>query len=660
MKKLMFIVLGSLLLLAWPTLAQDGLAQDPTGSYEFEVPSGWTVTEADGYILVNSPNDEIINVLSVEESDDLHTGLDLLWAKYDPTYDTSVVTDELDVPSDQLNGFEKGIAVYYQNGTGADGVIVAGASYLFEGRTYPSLLLTTLTVLQRRISQMYIFGGSYRPVEENRQQEDAAEVQPWTDDMSAALTDYMEEWMPKLEVPGAALAVVQDGQIVYVQGFGKTDEDGGVVNPDTNFVIASMTKSMTTLLMAQSVDAGLFQWDTPVTEVLPSFAVADPEITQTITMQDLVCACSGVPRRDLELVFNENSAEDVLASLASFEFFTEFGEAFQYSNQLVAAAGYITAVANGAETDELLPGYADLLTTNVFQPLGMNGTSVLFDQVKARGNYAQPYGVGLEAIVPEDVATENWLEAIAPSGGVWSNVNDMARYLIMETNQGELDGQRIVSAANLTHTWESQIGISTGVDYGLGWILNEYAGNRVISHGGNALGYTSSMALLPEAGVGVVMLSNRGYSGLPELAVTRALQLVLGEDKVLNEATQKLADALTESRAALGTQYRQQLDTTIFEPFVGTWTNDALGSLTISIEDGDLIADLGEYRSRLWQYLTSSTEPEATPEPLPEPMYVSVDAPLSGQMVLRFRSEGEQPVILMGVGVVEYVFTAQP
>ena len=111
-------------------------------------------------------------------------------------------------------------------------------------------------------------------------------------------------------------------------------------------LIGSTTKTMTTLLMAQMVDEGVMTWDTLVTEVLPSFAVADPAITEAITMENLVCACTGVPRRDLELVFNsdELSAEEVVESLETFRFFTDFGEAFQYSNQMVATAGYLTAL----------------------------------------------------------------------------------------------------------------------------------------------------------------------------------------------------------------------------------------------------------------------------------------------------------------------------
>src|SRR5690606_22596971 len=122
------------------------------------------------------------------------------------------------------------------------------------------------------------------------------------------------------------------------------------ITPDTHMMIGSTGKTMTALLVAGLVDDGVIDWDTPVIEVLPRFAVADEELSRTITFRNLLCACTGVPRRDLELAFNydELSAEAVVESLRSFEFFTAFGEAFQYSNQLVATAGYAAAAAAGA------------------------------------------------------------------------------------------------------------------------------------------------------------------------------------------------------------------------------------------------------------------------------------------------------------------------
>src|SRR5690606_10482055 len=135
---------------------------------------------------------------------------------------------------------------------------------------------------------------------------------------------------------------------------------GEPLTPDTHMMIGSIGKTMTTMLMATLVDDGLMQWDTPVVEILPEFEVADPTLTEQMTVRNLVCACTGVPRRDLELLFNANelSAEEIVESLATFEFFTDFGEAFQYSNQMVATGGYVAAAAAGGEYGNLYDAYA--------------------------------------------------------------------------------------------------------------------------------------------------------------------------------------------------------------------------------------------------------------------------------------------------------------
>lgn len=152
---------------------------------------------------------------------------------------------------------------------------------------------------------------------------------PFDEALIAEFEAYLVEKMNQLEVPGAAVALVRDGELVYANGFGVRDLDTGEpVTPETRMMIGSSTKSMTTLLMAMLVDDGDFAWDTPVTDILPTFRLADPAVTAEITMRNLVCACTGVPRRDFEWLLNasELDAEDIIESLATFELFTEFGE----------------------------------------------------------------------------------------------------------------------------------------------------------------------------------------------------------------------------------------------------------------------------------------------------------------------------------------------
>ena len=620
---------------------------DPTGSYQFQLPEGWSLMEQPGYVFVSAPNDEIIVVMSVEDTTDFEEALQRLWDKLETENQPGEPIQVLDVPQNQLQGFASGKAYTYADGSGPEGILIVGGVYELDGRTYPSIVFTTLASLQRRFSQYLIISQTYRATSTVSEPEEAASAQRWNAEMAAELRSFVTEALSALNVPGAAVAVVQNGRVVFAEGFGTTGERP--VDADTIFLTASISKSMTTLAMAQAVDDGLFTWETPAVEVLPTFAVADPDVTRTISMEKLVCACSGVPRRDFELLLNTLTAEDVIESLKTFEFFTAFGETFQYSNQLVAAAGYLTALARGGQMGALNNAFADLLEEYLFVPLTMERTTLRIQELNELGNVAQPFGRSLEGLRPFELEGELWVNSIAPSGGVWSTANDMARYLLLMLNEGELEGVRLVGRENLTRTWQPQVRISARADYGLGWILTEYAGNRVIGHDGNALGYTSAISFLPAQRFGVVVLANAGYTPLPNLVMQRVWELLLGQP---NESITALAEAADQiSVSPLGDQrFNTELNLDLFRPFLGEWRNDALGDLAIRVEGETVVADFGEYETRLWELLPQTASSAS------EPLYVSVDAPIAGQVLLRFR-ESQPLQIVFGSGVTEYVFT---
>lgn len=235
-----------------------------------------------------------------------------------------------------------------------------GLGRLHGGTAYVLLIDGDLAAVQRRGAQVNIVATGF----EISGLEEA--------DLTNVTTKIVNQnLLPEFGIPGAAVAVVQDGEVVYTGGFGVREAGGDApLTPDTRMMIGSTGKSLTTMLMAALVDAGKMDWNTPVQEVLPEFGVADPELSRTMTLRNLVCACSGVPRRDLEFLFNADAltAEDTVASLRTFEFFTDFGEAFQYSNQLVGTGGYAAAAADGAPYGKLFEGYVKSLQRRVLGP----------------------------------------------------------------------------------------------------------------------------------------------------------------------------------------------------------------------------------------------------------------------------------------------------
>ncbi|MEZ4837281.1 MAG: serine hydrolase domain-containing protein [Caldilineaceae bacterium] len=192
------------------------------------------------------------------------------------------------------------------------------------------------------------------------------------------------------------------------------------------------------------------------------------------------------------------------------EFFTDFGEAFNYSNQMVATGGYVAAAAAGGEWATFPTPTLRSWPSGSPAPSAWENTTLSFDEVMARDNYAVPHGLSLAAeYYPLEMAVEKLLLPVAPAGAHWSTAEDMAAYLITQMNAGVApNGERIVSAEPLRNTWQPQVQMTANSSYGLGWIVGEYKGVRMLRHNGNTFGFTSELAFLPDAGVGIVVLTN--------------------------------------------------------------------------------------------------------------------------------------------------------
>src|SRR5208337_5407190 len=151
------------------------------------------------------------------------------------------------------------------------------------------------------------------------------------------------------------------------------------VDENTLFLAASNTKGMTTLLLAKLVDEKKLRWDEPVTEAYPGFKLGDPETTKKVLVKNLICACTGMPRQDLEGAFNPkySTPESILALLGTMQPTSKFGEVFQYSNPMAAAAGFIGAHLVYPNL-ELGVAYDKAMQQKIFDPLGMKSTTLDF------------------------------------------------------------------------------------------------------------------------------------------------------------------------------------------------------------------------------------------------------------------------------------------
>ena len=428
---------------------------------------------------------------------------------------------------------------------------------------------------------------------------------PLPDALIADLEKYVARVMRQNDVPGVAMVFVQGAQIIYARGMGVRDlETKEPVDTNTLLGIGSTTKSMTAVMIASLVDEGIIDWDTPVMDILPTFALSNPKITNAITFEHTLCMCTGVPARleDISVQYSELTAEDMIESLATIPLVGAFEHTFGYSERMLSAGGYIAAMAVGGEYGELAQAYTRVMQERVFDPLGMTFSTFSIDKALASGNYATPHYssplLGSDAIAPE---IEGIFTPIAPTGALWSNADDLGKYLIMLLNDGvAADGRRVVSAENLAFLWEPRVAIDGQTSYGLGWYVEDYHGLTVIHHCGGTVGFASELVVIPDLNVGFALLTNQMDQIVPigRMATYRLLEMLTGSEQVYDQDIRRTARDIGWQTFTLSLVTRKTVNPDKITPFLGTYHNGLLGNVSLVLhDDHTLWVDFGEYET---------------------------------------------------------------
>jgi CubicO group peptidase (beta-lactamase class C family) len=419
----------------------------------------------------------------------------------------------------------------------------------------------------------------------------------------AKLSEFVEKGMTELGVPGVAVGIVQDGEVVFADGFG-VRELGKPEKPDadTMFMVASNTKALTTLMLGKLVDAQKLGWETPVTSLLPSFKLGDADTTRQVLVKHLICACTGLPRQDLEwlLEFADATPESALATLGTMQPTSKFGEMFQYSNPMAAAAGYIGGhVAFPAL--ELGAAYDEAMRSLVFQPLGMASTTFDYAQALA-GNHALPHSPDIDGKPAAAAMDVNYsVIPVRPAGAAWSNVHDMLQYVAMELAEGKLPGgTQYIRSETLLARRAPQVPIGNDATYGMGLMVDTKYGTPVVHHGGDMIGFHSDMMWLPEHGVGAVVLTNGDPGWVLRTVFRRKLLEVLFDGR--DEADADVA-AQAESYYAQLAAERKLLtvpaDAAASSEIAEHFHNHALGDVQVRREGDRTVFDFGEFQSEV-------------------------------------------------------------
>jgi len=419
----------------------------------------------------------------------------------------------------------------------------------------------------------------------------------------AKLSAFTQKAMQELGVPGVAVGIVQNGKVVFADGFG-VRELGKPERPDANtvFMVASNTKALTTLMLARLVDANRFGWETPVTSLLPSFKLGDTATTRQVLVKHLICACTGLPRQDLEWLFEfkNSTPESALKTVGTMQPTSKFGQMFQYSNPLAAAAGYTGGHVAFPDL-ELGAAYDKAMRTYVFDPLGM--TSTTFDYARAlAGNHASPHSPDIDGKTSVAAMDINYsVIPVRPAGAAWSSVRDMLKYVSMELAEGRLpDGTQYIRRETLLARRAPQVPIGKEATYGMGLMVDTKYGTPVVHHGGDMIGFHSDMMWLPEYDVGAVVLTNGNPGWVLRTVFRRKLLEVLFDGR--DEADADVASQAKSYYAQLAADRRLlsvPADPAQAAKLARHFHNDALGDIDVRREGGSTVFDFGEFRSEV-------------------------------------------------------------
>jgi len=420
------------------------------------------------------------------------------------------------------------------------------------------------------------------------------------------IREHIETERKRFSVPGCAVVVVARGEVLLAAGFGTRNvAEGEPVTAETLFPIGSATKTFTAALCASLVEEGRLDLDQPVRELMPGFRLQDPVATELLSIRDCLAHRSGLPRHDMLWYAGEGqlSRDDLVAALPYLAPLKPFRQSWQYNNLLYTLAGHLAGRLHGTS-------YEDAVQQRLLEPLGMDRTNFRVAEVEKDADRARPYALNDDGIVQEVPYAH--LNLAGPAGCINSCVRDLSPWLFTLLGLG-VDGRpQLLSDALLDEirtnamprpATQSLSGEAI-VGYGLGVVIDDYRGHRVLHHGGNIDGFSSQVAVIPKEGIGVAVLTNLGGTPLRDVLPYVIVDELLGlDDRKHGEAHFALWDS---ARAGVAQGRAREKETSqALAPvrplgdYTGRYSHPGYGAVSIDQDGERLCATYGRLRGPL-------------------------------------------------------------
>jgi len=412
---------------------------------------------------------------------------------------------------------------------------------------------------------------------------------------------YIEHAVQEWEIPGLAIAIVKDEEIIFSKGYGFTETGKNhAVDDHTLFAVASDSKAFTATLLGMLVDEGKIRWNDRVIDYLPHFQMYDPYVTRDIRIRDLLTHRSGLPTfgGDHLWIGNTLTRDDIINRIRYLEPTGPFRAAYQYQNLMFLVAGEIVPAVTGKSWDQEIKD-------RILVPLGMEESNTSIRFLRDLDNVALPHEIVGGTLQP--VAYDS-VDAVAAAAGINSNVLDMTKWMRFNMNDGVVDEQRLISSRTLREIHTIQFALPVGpaterdmgrryAGYGLGWSISEYRGKKTISHGGGLTGMISLQTMLPEERLGIMVMTNFAPNSLTRAVTYRILDTFLDAGQ-RDWAAEHLArrDESMERRIRVENELeenraRNTHTSLSLAAYAGTYHEDLAGYTVVRVENGALVFD---------------------------------------------------------------------
>ncbi len=449
--------------------------------------------------------------------------------------------------------------------------------------------------------------------------------------------DFIKEEMRTWNVPGAAVAVIQDNKVVFSEGFGYGNVEKKIkTTPVTLFGIGSCTKAFTAMSSGMLADEKKINFDKPVREYYTAFKLNDPYVSEHVTVRDILSHRTGLPRYDAAIEPADASRDDAMKKLRYLKLNRGIRESFQYCNFHYLAAGAIVDKVSGSTWEEFV-------LNRIFKPLNMNSSNFSPEEMEKSPDFAFPYKMDMEKLkkFPENLADYmsvplkkipfEKIGVYGPAGSINSNIEDMAKWVVLHLNQGRAGGKQLISSETLEELITPQI-LTGGplkheeilpASYGMGWVITPYRGHYLVSHDGMIEGFTAHVSFIPAKKIGLVILTNRSdnYEFIASLSFSTydrilGLKTITWSKRLADEYPGALAVLKANRESEEKNRKKNTKPSHVLADYVGKYDNPAFGVVEVVLKDNNLIfsfRDIEETISPLkhYQYDTFKTIPRS-------------------------------------------------